>query len=483
MKNYMRCLVLLALCASAASAQQLTPEERAALRAALPLIERLAAEPSSPEPTTDPKRQPIRVPAGGDLQAAFQAAQPGDVIELADGARFVGNYVVGAKADYVTVRGKATIHSPSQAPALSTHPKASYWRFTGGLTFTAALPDGTVIRCGTGAQTAEDIPHHFIFDGVFVLGDPARGGKRGIEANCNHVEIRNSRIAGFFRLGQDSQAVSIWNAYGPLLIDSSYLEATGENFMSGGSDPSIPNLIPADITFTNNDVTRPVEWKASGVGTVKNLFELKSAQRVVVRDNRFSNNWLHGQTGYAVVLKSTNQDGKAPWSQTSDVLFEGNRFSNVAAAFNLSGRPEVNQAVPMARVTIRNNLIATNRAAMGGDGRCFLVNGVSDVTIEHNTCTNPGASIALYLLSDKQLNDRLILRGNIITDACAGDCWGIMGSGAGEGIKALQTLAPGHVYTGNLIVTPTPWLYGPTTQNRLEATMPNDTAGYGSTLQ
>ena len=52
----------------------------------------------------------IAVPAGGNLQAALNAAQPGDVITLAPGATYVGNFVLpnkGAVNDYITMRSAA----------------------------------------------------------------------------------------------------------------------------------------------------------------------------------------------------------------------------------------------------------------------------------------------------------------------------------------------------------------------------------------
>src|SRR4051794_6599279 len=52
----------------------------------------------------------IVVPAGGNLQAALNAAQPGDVITLAPGATYVGNFVLpnkGAVNDFITVRSAA----------------------------------------------------------------------------------------------------------------------------------------------------------------------------------------------------------------------------------------------------------------------------------------------------------------------------------------------------------------------------------------
>jgi len=52
----------------------------------------------------------IAVPAGGNLQVALDAAKPGDVITLAPGASYVGNFVLrnkGAISDYITVRSAA----------------------------------------------------------------------------------------------------------------------------------------------------------------------------------------------------------------------------------------------------------------------------------------------------------------------------------------------------------------------------------------
>src|SRR5215212_3667557 len=52
----------------------------------------------------------IAVPAGGDFQAALNAARPGDVITLAPGATYVGNFVLpnkGAVTEFITIRSAA----------------------------------------------------------------------------------------------------------------------------------------------------------------------------------------------------------------------------------------------------------------------------------------------------------------------------------------------------------------------------------------
>src|SRR5690349_19020744 len=52
----------------------------------------------------------IVVPASGDLQAALDAAQPGDVITLEPNATYTGNFVLpnkGDATDYITIRSAA----------------------------------------------------------------------------------------------------------------------------------------------------------------------------------------------------------------------------------------------------------------------------------------------------------------------------------------------------------------------------------------
>src|SRR5438105_12145069 len=102
--------------------------------------------------------------------------------------------------------------------------------------------------------------------------------------------------------------------------------------MFGGSDPKIANLVPSDIVISHNSFYKPPSWK--GTWLVKNLFELKNAQRVLVEGNIFDGSWVHGQTGYAILYKSVNQDGTCPWCVTQDVTTRYNIIRNAASPFS-----------------------------------------------------------------------------------------------------------------------------------------------------
>ena len=97
-------------------------------------------------------------------------------------------------------------------------------------------------------------------------------------------------------MGQDSQAICAWNSPGPFVIRNNYLEAAGENIMFGGAASNIAGLVPSDITIEDNFFTKNPSWRGT-TWTVKNLFELKNARRVLVRHNIMQFNWNGAQAG------------------------------------------------------------------------------------------------------------------------------------------------------------------------------------------
>src|SRR6185437_11151979 len=102
-----------------------------------------------------------------------------------------------------------------------------------------------IVLGGSASQTQlAQLPHDLVFDRVYVHGDPAAGQKRGIALNSGYTEITNSYIADIKAVGQDAQAICGWNGSGPYVIENNYLEASGENVLFGGADPSVPNLVP-----------------------------------------------------------------------------------------------------------------------------------------------------------------------------------------------------------------------------------------------
>jgi hypothetical protein len=410
------------------------------------------------------------VRAGGDLQAAINAAAPGDTILLEPGVTYSGNFTLPVKSGnaYITIRSAAAdsrlpaedkridptmaawlpkLRSPNTLPALQTAAGAHHYRLL-FLEFLAnASGAGTIVALGDGSSrqnTLASVPYELIVDRVYIHGDPVAGQKRGIGLNSASTKILNSYISEIKAVGQDSQAIGGWNGPGPYVISNNYLEGAGENVMFGGSDPAIPGLVPSDITFTRNHVAKPLAWRGSA-WTVKNLFELKSAQRVVIDRNLFENNWVAAQAGSAILMKSVNQDGTAPWSVVQDVKFTNNIVRNVSSAVNILGRDALYPAVEANRLTFRNNLFTNvSGSAFGGAGRFLLINGGSDIVFDHNTVMNDGSST---VYGDTTPVTRFVFTNNVILD----NAYGIKGSGTGEGVPTLTTYFPGSVVAGNIV--------------------------------
>jgi hypothetical protein len=230
----------------------------------------------------------IAVPAGGDLQAALDAAQPGDVITLEPNATYTGNYVLPNKGDaaaYITIRSAAPdaalpdagvrmtpayagqlpkIKSPSFMPALQTAAGANHYKLM-FLEFQANVDGlGDIISIGAGDSTQTNlsqVPYAFILDRLYVHGDPEKGQKRGIALHSRDTTVTSSWVSDCKAIAQDSQAISGFNGPGNWIIENNHLEAAGENFLLGGADPPIPNLVTTNVVFRYNHLTKPLTWR------------------------------------------------------------------------------------------------------------------------------------------------------------------------------------------------------------------------------
>src|SRR5688572_647554 len=381
-----------------------------------------AAAQGFPGTISAPAERTVQVPAGGNLQAALDSAAPGDVIELPPGATFIGNFVLPQKNGTapITIRtapsdalpkanervspahsGKlARIQSANGSAALRTAPGARHWKLVllefgpnqGGVGDIILLGDGS-----TAQSNLDRVPSDLLVDRCYIHGDPVRGQKRGIALNSASTTVIGSHISDIKSASQDAQAIAGWNGPGPFLIENNYLEASGENFMLGGATPGINGVVPSDVVFRRNHVTRPASWR-TGSWAVKNLFELKNARRVLVEGNLFETHWQDAQAGYAIVFTPRGEGGAAPWAVVEDVTFRYNVVRNVAAVFNFLARDNNGASGPLRRVRIVDNLFyGVDRAAWGGNGLFLQVGeGPAEISVEHNTIIQTGNIITAY---------------------------------------------------------------------------------------
>ena len=421
-----------------------------------------------------PNGRTLAVPPGGDFQSALNAAQPGDVIALAPGATYRGPFTLPNKTGtgWITVRTAVSDHllpppgtrvTPSDThlmprlvasygSVIMTAPGAHHYRFVG--VEIAPTPSTFLYNLVMlGSPDGSQVPHHIVFDRSYVRGDPEKGSRRGIALNSGAAAVIDSHLADFKEVGADSQAVGGWNGPGPFKIVNNYIEGAGENIMFGGADPSMHDLVPADIEIRRNHLTKPLAWKIgdpnyAGIPwTVKNLLELKNARRVLIEGNLFERNWAHAQAGFAILLTVRNQKGTAPWSVVEDVTFRYNVVRASGSGVNILGRdttwPSGSQVTK--RIEIRHNLFSDiGGPQWGGGGRLFqLLQGTVDVVIEHNTALQTGPIIA----AGGTPHEGFVFRGNIAPY----NAHGVTGTGAGAGQPVLDRYFPQARFERNVL--------------------------------
>jgi hypothetical protein len=450
---------------------------------------------------TPPAGRMLTVNAGEDLQAAFNAAVPGDTIVLAAGASFLapsGGYVLPAKANpqnqWIVVRtstagglpAAGTRVNPSYAaampkilsrdttPALVTAAGANYWRLLGleislkPDAFADATTAGAPINYGLLAlgshaeRNAANLATDLIVDRCYIHGQPRKNVRRGITLNSRRTAIIDSYFAEIHEVGSDSQAIGGWNGPGPYKIVNNYLEAAGENILLGGADPVIANLVPADLEIRRNHFFKPRSWRIgdpsyAGVPwSVKNLFELKNAQRVLIDGNVFENNWLHSQNGFAILFTVANQDGGAPWTTVSDITFSNNLVRHAGGGVNVLGRDYRHGSVQLQRLQINNNVFDDlNPAPWGGTGHFLQVTDSIDLQVEHNTIFHTGNLGTGYPGQSQPANTRFVFRNNL----AAHNAYGFIGDSAGVGHNTLNQYFPNCIFTGNILAGGSAGLY------------------------
>lgn len=205
---------------------------------------------------------------------------------------------------------------------------------------------------------------------------------------------------------------------------------------TGAAFNDVGDLLTAAVDTPPERATR---W------SVKNLFELKNARNVTIDGNRFENNWVDAQVGFAILFTVRNQDGKAPWSTVADIRFTNNIVRHTAAAINILGRDNNQPSQKAHDLLIRNNLFYDiGGDEWGGNGRFLQISEAAGVTLDRNTILHTGNIITAYGVP----TNSFIFTNNLAPN----NEYGVIGDGTASGKASLDEYLPASIFKKNAIV-------------------------------
>lgn len=466
----------------------------------------------------------ISVNAGGDLQSALNGANCGDTILLQAGAIFSGKFELPAKpcddqhwiilrtsapdsalppegtrinpcyAGVASLPGRPAFGCPSlknvMAKILFTGPGisgpllllqgANHYRFI-GLEVTRALPheklwDLVITRDDT--YSAD----HLIFDRVWVHGTATDETKGGVHlSGITNAAIVDSYFTDFHCIALhgtciDSQAINGGEGSipaGPYKINNNFLEAAGESILFGGGAGSTS---PADIEIRYNHFFKPSFWQPGAVGfvggytgdpfIVKNHFELKNAQRVLLEGNILENVWGgFTQAGFSVVLTPKTQNGVCRPCQVTDITIRYDKITNVGGGFDLANVEDKTggYAVAGERYSIHDVILNNvSKTQYNGYGQLVMMLSTStaevlnNVSMQHITAFPDPSAHILSVLSNVSPMPGFVFANNLIQSPP----FPISSAGGGDAncaasdvpLTVIGTCFPRYVFAGNLFI-------------------------------
>ena len=438
------------------------------------------------------------------LQAALKAVHSdggdsnGEIIALAPGATFTENDTLPA---YTMAAGKwiivttntaaanlpaagvritpnyssvlANIVTKSVAPAFQTTNNANHYWFVGvgmGVAAGVQLNYG-VFMIGNSDTSVSTLPSNIVIDRCLLWGNGTGSMVRGVSANGVSIAVVNSYLYNFAQTDADSQAIAAWNSPGPIKIANNFLEGSTENVMFGGADPSIPNLVNSDIEIRQNHFFKPLSWNPGDptyAGTkwqVKDLFELKNAQRVLLEGNIMENNWAEAQDGFAVLFTPRNQEGGCSWCTVSNITFRYNVVQHSGSGFNISGADSASPcgdgsgpSLPASHILISNVLArdlnnGSEYLNAGGD-LIQMLNGSGSctsappayITVNHLTGFQNGKTGNFGDNNSSDSMPDVSIQNSIFTEGS----YGWLGSDEGEGNGTFGTYFSSLAFTANV---------------------------------
>ena len=248
------------------------------------------------------------------------------------GTRFDPSVSAGTAAKLISSLTNGSVFS-----VLANTPSSYYW-FLGldiecnGNTFCIGVQLGA-----NPIDTPAQVPNNFVFDHVYVHGRVLSNTTHCFLATANSLAIVDSWVSDCHDTGSDAQALGLVGG-GPTLLQNDFLEASGEDIITGGTNTGLAMQIYGlqvhDLTETNNWYYKPLQWFPAGNngltvpvyqgGTqwdVKNIHEYKGCERCLIQNFMMENNWASAQAGQDILLNNA-PSSNGVFSQSYDVTVQ-----------------------------------------------------------------------------------------------------------------------------------------------------------------
>lgn len=208
---------------------------------------------------------------------------------------------------------------------------------------TGKAPNWAMIQLGYAASGATNTGY-LILDRMIIrnrawsTGTYARRGVYG-DAQVGNTAILDSVVTGIADTAAETQAWLSINNPGPILLQNTELEASGENFMFCGATPDSDAVQPRDITIKYNLLSKQAAWFGASGYTVKTEGEMKCGSRTLIEANIFQD--MPGNDGGFFHRLTPRNDsyslGAATFLEVSDLTIRYNTYKNGANWINTIG--------------------------------------------------------------------------------------------------------------------------------------------------
>jgi hypothetical protein len=250
------------------------------------------------------------------------------------------------------VLAKIEFNGKSGSGPVTFAPGANHYRLI-GLEITRAA-SGTCVYNLVEFKGPAD---HLVFDRLWIHGTAQDETTRGIFLGpTRYLAVVDSFFSDFHcvaRTGACTDAQAVLGGLGdhpmgPYKIVNNFLEAAAENILFGGGGAA---TAPADIEIRHDHFFKPLTWMPGQPGfvggrdgnpfIVKNLFELKNAQRVLFEGNVLENSWGgFSQAGFGILLTPKSQarglENVCPNCVVTDVTIRNCTMSHVAGGLQIA---------------------------------------------------------------------------------------------------------------------------------------------------